>query len=73
MGQSIFEASKKVKAFILNGINPNTVVQKSGVVAIQFDDILVFHSVDQAIRNAPDAYIFSYIYRNGDVELIPES
>ena len=73
MGQSVFEASKKVKSFILGSIDETSTVQKTGVVAIKGDDILVFNSVSQACNSASDGYVFSYIYRNGNIELKPEN
>ena len=73
MSQSIFEASKKVKSFIMKQIDRTTTVQTTGVVAIKDDDILVFRSVSQATLIASDGYVFSYIYRNGDIEITPEN
>lgn len=70
---SIFESSKKVKAYILNQMKKTNTVMKTGVVAIKGDDILVFNSVGQARNSAPDGHIFSYIYHSGDVELRPEN
>lgn len=54
-------------------IDRTTTVQKTGVVAIKDDDILVFRSVSQATLIASDGYVFSYIYRNGDIEITPEN
>lgn len=73
MGQSIFEAGKKAKTFILASINKTTTVQKTGIVAIKGDDIITFRDVGQAVINAPDGYVFSYIYRNEQVEITPEN
>ena len=69
----IFQAAKEVKQHILDSIDANTTVQKGGVVAIGgHEQFLHFKSEDAAIRLCQgDGWIFSYIYRNGEVELKP--
>lgn len=70
----IFEATKAVRQHIINSINPETLVQKTGVIAYGKGEFLHFKSENEAINlTGGNGYVFSYIYRNGQVELKPLS
>jgi len=68
----IFQATKVVRQQILSSINVETTVQKTGVVAYGSGELLHFKTEAQAINaTGGSGYIFSYIYRGGQVELTP--
>lgn len=67
----IFEAAKKVQDHVLASVNENT-IQTNGVVAIKGNMILHFRSESDALHlNGGVGYVFTYLYRNGQVELTP--
>jgi len=71
MAQSIFKAAEIVKSYLLASIDKTTIVQKTGFVSIKDDSILFFDSIAQARDLANDGWIFSFIYRNGNIEIKP--
>ena len=74
MSSTIFDATKAVRHHILQSINAETTVQKNGIVAYGQGEFLHFKSEVEAVNQCGgNGWIFSYLYRNGQVELKPVS
>lgn len=69
---NVYQASEVAQEWVKNNIQENA-TNATGVIGIFNGRVLKFNSIAQANKLGMDGFIFSYVYRDGEVTVNPEN